>query len=149
MYVDYSRAGVLTDIGLWGIRERMSRCSDDSRPADDSCTVTVVDETAVDRARAALPGARGVQTAADIFSALSDPTRLRILLALAASELCVCDLAAITGVSASAVSHQLRLLRDRDLVAFRRDGKRAVYRLADAHVEALLEQGIEHAEEHS
>ncbi len=104
---------------------------------------------AVDRARAALPDARGVQTAADIFSALSDPTRLRILLALAASELCVCDLAAITGVSASAVSHQLRLLRDRDMVAFRRDGKRAVYRLADAHVEALLEQGIEHAEERS
>ncbi len=112
-----------------------------------ACTAPAVDDAAVARALEAIPAEERVQALADIFSALADPTRLRILLALAAGELCVCDLACITGVSSSAVSHQLRLLRDRDLVAFRRDGRRAVYRLADAHVVALLEQGLEHAGE--
>ncbi len=83
----------------------------------------------------------------DIFSALADPTRLRILTALAEGERCVCDLAEVTGVSASAVSHQLRLLRDRDLVAFTRTGRHVCYRLADDHVASLLEQGFEHAGE--
>lgn len=72
---------------------------------------------------------------------------MKILLALSREPLCVCDLAAITGVSASAVSHQLRILRDRDLVAFEREGRRAVYRLADAHVSMLLAQGMQHAKE--
>jgi DNA-binding transcriptional ArsR family regulator len=78
---------------------------------------------------------------------MSDPTRLRILSALACEELCVCDIASLTGVSQSAVSHQLRLLRQLDLVAFERLGRRAVYRLADDHVRTLLEIGREHAEE--
>jgi len=82
-----------------------------------------------------------------IFSALSDPTRIRILMALAQSERCVCDLAGLAGISQSGVSHQLRLLRDRGLVVFRRDGNRVVYRLADAHVGALLDQGLAHAAE--
>lgn len=82
-----------------------------------------------------------------IFSALADPTRLRILDALAAEELCVCDLAAVCGISQSGVSHQLRLLRDGGLVAFRRDGNRAVYRLADDHVRVLLDVGLAHADE--
>lgn len=64
-----------------------------------------------------------------------------------AGSLCVCDLAAVTGVSSSGVSHQLRLLRDRDLVTSARDGKRAVYRLADAHVASLLAEGLDHAHE--
>lgn len=112
------------------------------------CETFVVDEAAVARVRAALPDESAARTVAAIFDALSDPTRLVILQALlVAGELCVCDLAAVTGVSSSAVSHQLRLLRDRDLVAFSREGKRAVYRLADAHVAALLAQGLDHAHE--
>ena len=125
----------------------MNKRSHDSRGDRASCSVTIVDEAAVRSARSAIPAGVVVTHAGDIFSALSDPTRLRILLALASGELCVCDLASITGVSSSAVSHQLRLLRDRGLVAFRREGKRAVYRLADQHVATLLEQGIEHARE--
>lgn len=96
-----------------------------------------------------MPSAAVRKVLADIHDALADDTRLQILLALSSAELCVCDLAEICGISQSGVSHQLRLLRDRDLVAFRRDGKRAVYRLADEHVSALLAVGLEHAEERS
>ncbi len=112
------------------------------------CDVFVVDQAAVDRVAASLPDDATSRAVAAIFDALADPTRLRILQALlAAGELCVCDLAAVTGVSSSAVSHQLRLLRDRGLATFSRDGKRAVYRLADAHVSTLLAQGLDHAAE--
>lgn len=116
--------------------------------AADDCGAFVVDKAAVARVRAALPPEDTARAVAAIFDALSDPTRLVILQALlVAGELCVCDLATVACVSSSAVSHQLRLLRDRDLVAFSREGKRAVYRLADAHVEALLAQGLDHAHE--
>jgi ArsR family transcriptional regulator, lead/cadmium/zinc/bismuth-responsive transcriptional repressor len=86
------------------------------------------------------------QTAA-LFSAMGDPTRLRLLEALAVEELCVCDLAQLSMISQSGVSHQLRVLRELGLVSFRRDGNRAVYRLADEHVRSLLAQGFEHAGE--
>jgi DNA-binding transcriptional ArsR family regulator len=116
--------------------------------APEECEAFVIDEAAVASVRAALPAEDTTHAAAAIFDALSDPTRLVILQALlVAGELCVCDLAAVAGVSSSAVSHQLRLLRDRDLVTFSRDGKRAVYRLTDAHVSALLAQGLDHAHE--
>lgn len=124
----------------------MSRCSDDH---SDTCVVQIVDSDAVARVLGVQPSEQQVRTIAGIFAALSDATRLRILLALSREQLCVCDLAAVTGVSASAVSHQLRVLRDRDLVTFERDGKRAIYRLADDHVATLLAQGREHAEEQS
>ncbi len=106
-----------------------------------------MDAESVARAQAAIHDESTVSSLSDIFQALCDPTRLRILAALAASELCVCDIAAVVGSSQSAVSHQLRLLRDRDLVAYRRDGKRAVYRLADDHVRTLLEQALDHVSE--
>ncbi len=106
-----------------------------------------MDMAAVSRVSAKLVSEMWAKRTTDIFSALSDPTRLRILQALSLEELCVCDIAAIAGVSQSAASHQLRLLRDRDLVTFTRVGKRAVYRLADEHVRLLLEQGLAHAGE--
>ncbi len=111
------------------------------------CDVVIVDEEAVAAASASLPGDLRVKALCDIFSALGDPTRLRILMALASQPLCVCDLAAVAQVSQSAASHQLRSLRDLDLVKFERQGKRAVYSLADDHVVALLAQGREHADE--
>jgi len=89
---------------------------------------------------------RVVNRLSRLFSALADPTRLRILHALSRQqELCVCDLAELSQISVSAASHQLRLLRDRDLVAARRDGRMVYYRLADDHVAQLLECGEEHA----
>jgi len=83
----------------------------------------------------------------DIFSALGNPTRLGILYALSATELCTCDLAEIVGLSDSAISHQLRILRDRKLIAFRKSGKNVFYRLRDNHVENLLSIALEHLQE--
>lgn len=94
-----------------------------------------------------IPAATVRKSVADIHDALADETRLKILMSLVGRELCVCDLARVCGISSSGVSHQLRLLRDRDLVAYARDGKRVVYRLADDHVAAMLAISIEHAEE--
>lgn len=84
-----------------------------------------------------------------LFSALGDPTRLTILRSLAEIEgsICVSDLAANTQLSLSAVSHQLRLLRDRNLVMCRRNGRMVHYALADEHVRTLIEVGLEHARE--
>ena len=84
---------------------------------------------------------------AETFSLLGDPTRTRILHALSVDELCVSDLAGVLGISASAVSHQLRLLRDRRLVEVRRDGKRTYYRLQDEHIRTLVDMGMSHAAE--
>jgi ArsR family transcriptional regulator, lead/cadmium/zinc/bismuth-responsive transcriptional repressor len=109
------------------------------------CGTHIVDTPAVARAMAALPSCDARCRLAELFTALADPTRARMLLALASGELCVCDLAGIAGVSQSAVSHQLRMLRDLRLVAWTRDGKRAVYRLADDHVRDLLAIGLVHA----
>lgn len=112
-----------------------------------TCRVEIVDTVAVEHAIDAMPSDAVRKAVVDIHDALADETRLRILLALSQGELCVCDLARICDISSSGVSHQLRLLRDRDLVAYRRDGKRAVYRLADEHVSSMLALAIEHAEE--
>lgn len=113
------------------------------------CQETIVDCDAVARVLGGMVDERRLKAVADIFSALADPTRLRIVTALSAESLCVCDIAEVVGVSQSAVSHQLRVLRDLDLVRFERQGKRAVYSLADSHVSSLLAQGSEHADERS
>lgn len=84
------------------------------------------------------------QGLADIFKALSDPTRLKIINALRIQELCVCDIQEAVGLSTSAVSHQLRTLRNLDLVKYRKEGRQAIYSLADEHVLALFSQGLEH-----
>jgi len=113
----------------------------------DRCWAEVHDPGSAEAVRAALASDAHVTRTTAIFSALADATRFRILDALAHGELCVCDLADIVGVSQSATSHQLRLLRDRGLVAYRRDGQRAVYRLGDEHVRTLIGVGLEHAAE--
>jgi len=101
----------------------------------------------VEVASVTLPDDETIYKATRIFSALADSTRFKILTSLANGELCVCDLQELCGVSQSAVSHQLRLLRDIDLVRARREGQRAYYRLSDAHVRNMLRVGIEHASE--
>jgi DNA-binding transcriptional ArsR family regulator len=84
---------------------------------------------------------------ANFFKAMGDPTRLKILLALSNEEMCVCDLAAFLGVSESAVSHQLRTLRQLYLVANRREGPILYYRLNDQHIDRLITIGLEHIRE--
>lgn len=121
----------------------------DNIESSDTCSRRIVDERAVEVAKAGLCSDDLAERTTSLFFAVSDATRLRILEALTVGELCVCDLASVVGMSESAVSHQLRLLRDRKLVAFRRDGQRAVYRLADDHVRALIHIGLEHAAEGS
>ncbi len=113
----------------------------------DICQVKCVDQLRVQRAQQAQPEQRLLLGAAEIFKMLADPNRLRLLLALAGEELCVCDLAALVDTSASAVSHQLRLLRTTRLVKYRREGKMVYYQLDDEHVGRLLQEGLQHAEE--
>jgi ArsR family transcriptional regulator, lead/cadmium/zinc/bismuth-responsive transcriptional repressor len=95
----------------------------------------------VSRALVSTPQARAL---AETFSLLGDPTRTRILHALSVDELCVSDLAGLIGISASAISHQLRLLRDRRLVEVRREGKHLFYRLQDEHIRTLVDMGLSH-----
>jgi ArsR family transcriptional regulator len=95
---------------------------------------------------AALPPAPDV---AGLFALLADPTRLRLVAALANGELCVCDLAAATGINRTTVSHQLKTLREGRIVRSRRDGRVIFYALDDDHVRDLLAMGIAHARETS
>jgi DNA-binding transcriptional ArsR family regulator len=115
--------------------------------ADLGCDVFHADAARVAEVRANQPDAGTVERLAEIFKALGDPTRVRLLTALGTAELCVCDLATLLTLSESAVSHQLRLLRSLRLVRARRDGRMVFYRLDDDHIVRLLTQGREHAEE--
>lgn len=119
----------------------------DSADYADRCEVTIIHPQAVRRATAALPGQTDVERASALLKAVADPTRLRLLSALGSGELCVCDLAAVVGISESAVSHQLRLLREHRLVSFRKSGRAAYYRLLDDHVTALIVSALDHARE--
>jgi ArsR family transcriptional regulator, lead/cadmium/zinc/bismuth-responsive transcriptional repressor len=111
----------------------------------DECRVRMVDADKVRAVRAAMPAERDVGALADVLSLLGDPTRLKLLAALlAAGEMCVCDLAAATGQSESAVSHALRLLRAHRVVSARRSHRMAYYRLEDGHVRMLLDVGLAH-----
>ncbi len=116
---------------------------------DDVCDLVEIDLNRVRKIRAALVQPDAVQGLADTFSALGDPTRVRILDALSHGELCVCDLAAVLRLSQSAVSHQLRLLRGMRLVRPRRDGRVVFYSLDDQHIISLFKQTLQHVEESS
>lgn len=114
----------------------------------DVCTINEINPEAVAFVQQKALSGETIERVSRLFSALSDPTRLKILHALTVTEeLCVCDLAALAELSVSAVSHQLRLLRDRDLVRARRDGRMVYYSLADDHVATLMGTGVEHANE--
>jgi len=88
-----------------------------------------------------------IRKTAELFGVLSDPTRVRIILALSKAELCVGDLAQVVGASDSAVSHQLRILRNLGLVEYRKEGKLALYSLSDEHLERILKESLEHVSE--
>ena len=113
----------------------------------DRCEVSCIHEDKVKEVRQRMLEEEAAQSLAQLFKALGDTTRVKLLFALMQQELCVCDLAAVIGLSESAVSHQLRLLRHQKLVRFRREGKVLYYSLADKHVESLFGQGFEHVTE--
>lgn len=113
--------------------------------SDDLCTAVHLAPSEARRARLMSPHA--VAALAETFRVLGDPTRVRILDALSAGELCVCDIASLAGISESAVSHQLRLLRGMRLVRPRRSGRLVFYALDDHHIIELLKQALTHVEE--
>ena len=112
--------------------------------SDEICEVPIVHAAAVRRARERRLAPETIGQIADLFATLGDPTRVKLVAALAGGEMCVCDLAAAIGLSQSAVSHQLRLLRERGLARARRAGRVVYYALDDEHVLALFRQGLDH-----
>jgi len=113
----------------------------------DSCDTLLIDERKVRRVLDSIEPEATIQHLGEFFKVIGDTTRLKIILALIREELCVCDLAAVIGVSSSAVSHQLRLLRGARLVSYRREGKIVYYSLDDDHVKHLVEDALQHLEE--
>jgi DNA-binding transcriptional ArsR family regulator len=112
----------------------------------DRCAETIINIENVNQARQALLEEPAATQLAAIFKALADPTRVRIVSILAQTELCVCDLAATLGMTQSAVSHQLRLMREMRLVKSRKDGRMVYYALDDEHIHDLFRRGLEHIE---
>ncbi|HIJ90473.1 MAG: metalloregulator ArsR/SmtB family transcription factor [Desulfobulbaceae bacterium] len=113
----------------------------------DQCLCRIIHQDRVERASQAMPPNRETDRLSLLFKALADQSRIKMLMALEQGEMCVCDLAAFLGVSESAVSHQLRMLRQLTLVANRREGPVLYYRLADAHVSQLVRLALEHIRE--
>lgn len=101
----------------------------------------------VEAVKAQMPGEEELYDLAELYKVFGDSTRIKILYVLFEQEVCVCDLAQLLGVSVSAVSHQLRVLKQASLVKFRRSGKTIFYSLADDHVRTILGQGMEHIRE--
>ena len=110
----------------------------------DACDGTILHLDAVNRARESMPDEEILLDLADLFKVFGDSTRVRIISALLHEELCVCDIAALLGMSKSAISHQLRALRQTKLVKHRKEGKVVYYSLDDEHVEAIFAQGLNH-----
>ena len=98
----------------------------------------------VERVQKEMPGEDTLYDLTELFRIFGDSTRIRILYALSQSELCVCDIASLLGMGQSAISHQLRILKQMRLVKFRREGKSVLYSLADGHIQTILAQGMEH-----
>ena len=114
------------------------------RQSNDLCDCRLIHRQAVEEAIASALALHETASLAQIFKALADETRLKILWALEKQEMCVCDLAAMLSLTESAVSHQLRLLRNLQLVSNRRDGVVLYYRLTDSHVSQLINITLEH-----
>ena len=107
----------------------------------------VIHVEVVNKVRASLPKETTLDEVSRLFKLMGDKTRRRILWALGQNEMCVCDLAALLNMTKSAISHQLRLLREAHLVTFHREGKNVFYRLDDDHVKDIFEKTMEHISE--
>lgn len=125
----------------------MAKENNRSVAADETCNVRMVHLDRVSRAKREALDDNSVERLSLTFKLMGDPTRLKIIMALNGGEMCVCDIAAFIGLSESAVSHQLRRLRDLSLVKSRRDGQILYYSLAQCHVPELLKTGVEHISE--
>ena len=111
------------------------------------CGTICVHQHTVDEVLSGMPGDETLYDLAELFKVFGDSTRIKILYALFEAELCVCDISKLLGLTQSAVSHQLRVLKNSRLVKFRREGKTVYYSLADDHVRKIIAQGMEHINE--
>ncbi len=111
------------------------------------CGFLCVHEEAVEQVLDEMPDDETLYDLAELFKVFGDSTRVRILFVLFESEMCVCGLAELLGMTQSAISHQLQVLKKAKLVRYRREGKTIFYSLADGHVRAILDQGMEHITE--
>jgi len=118
-------------------------------PRLETCEINFFDEKKVSAVRQRMKSEQTIQGLSNTFKVLGDPTRIRLIFALSLEELCVCDIANLLRTTKSAVSHQLRILRNMGLVAFRKEGKMAYYSLTDEHIRNLFDEGLRHLEENA
>lgn len=111
------------------------------------CDYSHIHQEIVDKVERTMPEDEILYDLAELFKIFGDSTRIKILYVLFESEMCVCDLAQLLGMTQSAISHQLRALKQSKLVKYRREGKTVFYSLADDHVRSILDQGMEHVAE--
>lgn len=111
------------------------------------CDVTCIHGDTVQKVLKSMPEEGLLNELADFYKVFGDATRIKILCVLLESEMCVCDLAAVLGMTQSAISHQLRVLKQMKLVKNRREGKTVFYSLADGHIQLIISQGMEHITE--
>lgn len=111
------------------------------------CDYICTHQEIVDSVHQKMPEDETLYGLAELYKVFADRTRIRILYVLFESEMCVCDIALILNMTQSAISHQLRVLKQHRLVTYRRDGKTVLYSLADHHVRTMINQGLEHVKE--
>lgn len=113
----------------------------------ETCKCNVIHEELVNEVKDSIPDEEILYDVAELFKVFGDSTRIKIICVLFKSEMCVCDIASILNMSQSAVSHQLRVLKNAKLVNNRRQGKVVYYSLADDHVKRIFDQGLNHVSE--
>lgn len=113
----------------------------------EKCGYYHIHEEIIEKVNKNMPDEEVLYDLAELFKIFGDSTRIKILYALLESEMCVCDIATLLNMTQSAISHQLRALKQSKLVRYRREGKTVFYSLADSHVVTIISQGLEHVEE--
>lgn len=114
---------------------------------EDRCDCNIIHEDKIEKARRVMPDHDDLTHLAEFFKVFGDSTRIKILSSLAEGEMCVCDIAYLLGMTQSAISHQLRTLKQARLVKNRKDGKVVYYALDDEHVKQIIDQGLVHISE--
>ena len=111
------------------------------------CSVTIIHEEILDKVRSELTDEKHLKRMAEMFKVMNDPTRLKIINALLIAEMCVCDIAALMSMTQPTISHHLKVLRQSELIKYRREGKVIYYSLDDEHIGVLFRNGLDHAME--
>lgn len=126
---------------------QMKRVIDMENDNIETCNCTIIHEDVVNKVMKSIPDEETLYDLADLFKVFGDSTRIKVLCALFQTEMCVCDIAALLGMTQSAISHQLRVLKQARLVKYKREGKVVYYSLDDEHVKSIFDQGLIHISE--